>query len=157
VQLARASRDSLNLAPGAIEASGGLLFWNAETGRPYRQVKAATGEVYYKGLNSHWISARALAGRKVPSLIGRGVDPFGDPIAPLWFADARDTAVTRLFEAMSDKDGALASIAMWWGGDAASIENLLKVLKHYLVFNPRFADQAGDALRRHAQFIGFSV
>lgn len=158
VQLARAARAGLAaVTPAMIEQSGGLLFWNAETGRPYRQTKRKTGEVYYRDLNACWTAARALAGRKIPSLIGDGRDPFGDPVPPLFFMDSRDTAVTRLFEAMSDQDGALASIAMWWGGDAASIENLLKVLKHYLVFNPRFADKAGDALRRHAQAVGFSI
>lgn len=156
VQLARAARSGIVNA-NEIGAQDGLLFWNNDTGKPYRQVKQKTGEVYYKDFNEHWNAARRLAAIKVPSLLGEGVDGFGEPNKPLWFQDSRDTAVTRLFEAMSEQDGALASIAMWWGGDSASVEDLLKVLRNYLVLNPGFADKAGEALRKHASKLGFAI
>ncbi|WP_306016209.1 hypothetical protein [Oceanicaulis sp. MMSF_3324] len=156
VQLARAARSGI-VSAAELDRHDGLLFWNNDTGKPYRQVKQKTGEVYYKDFNEHWNAARKLAGRKVPSLIGEGVDGFGEPNKPLWFLDSRDTAVTRLFEAMAEQDGALASIAMWWGGDSASVEDLLKVLRNYLVLNPSFADKAGTALSDHANKLGFAI
>jgi len=155
LRLARAARAGLALTPGRIDATGGLLFWDAATdpARPYRQVKAS-GSVYYKRFNQAWGQARALAALAVPSLQGGHKDPFGNIMPALNFADGRDTAVTRLFEAMEFSESALAPIASWHG---SSVENLLKLLKHYLVLNPVFANRAGDRLEAYAVKIGLRI
>lgn len=133
---------------------GGRLFMDSEYARPYLQVTRKTGLAHYRNANAHWTAARALAGRKVPRLLGKATDPWGDPVPELWFTDSRDTGVTRLFEAFQWRDGALASISRWHGSD---IKTLLHLMKHYLVLNPTFADAGGEALRKHAAAAGFEI
>ena len=158
IDMARAARSGLGvrLSPHDHER---LIFWDAQARLPYRQEKGPNsqtpGQIYFKRLNVQWVKARALAGLLVPSLLGDGLDPFGEPWAPLTLADSRDTGVTRLFEALGmDNEAKLAEIASWHG---SSVENLLSLLKHYLVINPAFADRAGASLERHAKARGFSV
>lgn len=162
IDLARATR--AGLAARGVRLQGGpmgdYLFWDAQAARPYRQVTRANapgvpGLEYFKRLNSHWVAARRLAAHMVPSLDGHGIDAFGEPNRPLTMADSRDTSVTRIFEATgTDNEARLAEIAAWHG---SSVENLLKLLKHYLVINPAFADKAGAALERLALSSGFRV
>jgi len=146
IRLARATR-------AATPIQTDILFIDTDIDQTYIQA-TRTGKLYYRRFNAHWRAARALAGLKVPSLIGRGLDPYGDPVLPLNFSDARDTAVTRLFEAQTGKEGALAEIASWHG---SSVKTLLDLLENYLVLNPRFADRAGDAYRNHAKAVGYKV
>ena len=158
IELARAARSGLNARLPADDIER-LVFYDTEARLPYRQVtgeNATTpGQVYFKRLNSHWIRARAFAGRLQPSLIGQGRDAFGQANKSLTLADSRDTGVTRLFEALgTENEARLAEIASWHG---SSVENLLKLLKHYLVINPTFADKAGAALERQAKATGLKV
>jgi hypothetical protein len=132
----------------------GMLFMDTELARPYLMTSKKTGVTRFRRFNTHWTEARELAGRKIPSLLGGTRDPFGDEIPALCFSDARDTGVTRLFEAMQQQDGALASVSAWHGSD---VETLIKLFRHYLVLNPRFANAAGDALRKHARTMGFAI
>ena len=132
---------------------GDLLIVDAPLRRGYVRV-TPRGVDCFKRFNRVWCAARALAALKVPSLAGGTRNSFGDLVPPLHFADARDTAVTRLFAAMHGQDGALASIATWHG---SGVETLVKLLQHYLVLDPSFADQAGAALGRHARAMGMDI
>jgi len=144
----------LALASRAGCEHGGMLFMDTEMGRPYLMTSKASSVTRFRRFNTHWTQARSLAGQKIPSLLGDTLDPFGDEIPALCFSDARDTGVTRLFEAMQNQDGALASVSAWHGSD---VETLIKLFRHYLVLNPRFANAAGDALRKHAEQMGFAI
>jgi len=156
IPLLKPARQALQLARAARAGSGydgPLLLIDTDCRQPYRQVKA-NGRVYYKRFNTHWNAARALAGRLVPSLTGTTTDRYGDAIPALRFADARDTGVTRLFEAMQGQDGALVAISRWHGSD---VETLIKLLKNYLDASPAFANRAGKALERHARDLGIAI
>ena len=91
--------------------------------------------------NDAWVAYRALAGCIVPSLVGAGLDPLGEPWKPFNAQDCRDTAVSRLSLATDS----LMEIAAWHD---SSPEEIVKLARHYMAITPTHADRGGEKLLR---------
>lgn len=99
----------------------------------------------------HFREARALAARFVPSLIGEGVDDWGDPHQPFTFEDCRDTGITRLLRAGCD----IEQIRSWSNHKSAA--SLRAVADAYMAIDGEIADAAGDKLDTYVTGKGFAV
>lgn len=114
------------------------LIVSEEDGAPYRRARPS-GLVDHRPFNDLWLEYRALAARIEPSLNGEGLDPMGEPWLDFRPQDCRDTACTRLLDAGAD----LAEIASWHG---SSVENVIRLIRHYVAIAPKHAAAAGDKL-----------
>lgn len=109
-----------------------------DDGLPYRRVRPS-GISDHRPFNDLWLEYRALAALIEPSLAGKGLDPMGEPWLDFRPQDCRDTACTRLLDA----GAVLAEIASWHG---SSVENVIRLIRHYVAIAPKHAASAGDKL-----------
>ncbi len=121
-----------------------------QDGRPYWRAKAATGERYHRPFNDDWNRHRALAGVKAPSLLGEGLNRLNEQNLAFRPQDCRDTAVTRLLEAGCE----LAELVTYHG---SSVEEIVRLTKHYIEFAPAHATSAGEKLLKMAEAKGMRV
>lgn len=109
------------------------------------------GPYVQKTHGKHFRAARALAARFVPSLLGEGRDPWGDPITPFTFEDCRDTGITRLFRAGANAE----QVAAW---SAHKDLNALRALADaYISLDAEIADQGGDLLDAYTRQKGLVI
>ncbi|WOI54326.1 hypothetical protein [Parvularcula sp. LCG005] len=124
------------------------LVINEHDGRPYWRIEGKDQVRKHKPFNEEWNARRALAGQLVPSLIGEGIDPLGDPWTAFNAQDCRDTAVTRLFAAGCS----VPEVASWHGSNDLSL-----LVAHYLKIMPTDAVEAGEKLSTLAEREGWKV
>lgn len=117
------------------------LIVNEDDGQPYWREREASGVRDHRPFNEIWNDYRALAAKFAPSLAGEGLDPLGEPWLDFRPQDCRDTAVTRLMSAGCD----LAQIASWHG---SSVDNVIKLARHYIQIAPDHAAAAGEKLEK---------
>lgn len=125
------------------------LVISEQDGRPYWREKAS-GERYHRPYNDAWNAHRDLAARAAPSLKGEGLNRLNKPNLEFRPQDCRDTAVTRLLEAGCE----LAELVTWHG---SSVEEIVRLTKHYMEFAPSFATAAGEKLLKMAEARGMRV
>lgn len=120
-----------------------------DDGLPYRRARPS-GLVDHRPFNDLWLEYRAVAALIEPSLAGGGVDPLGEPWLDFRPQDCRDTACTRLLDAGAD----LAEIASWHG---SSVENVIRLIRHYVAIAPKHAAAAGDKLEAFRKKVGIGA
>lgn len=99
----------------------------------------------------HFREARALAARFVPSLIGEGLDDWGQPFKPFTFEDCRDTGITRLLRAGCTID----EIISW--SNHRSANSLRALAAAYLSADGEIADQVGEKLDAYVTAQGLAI
>ena len=95
--------------------------------------------------DNRWRAHRALAGQKVPSLIGEGIDPLGRPWTAFRAQDTRDTAATRIYRATG---GDLEALSLYHGSSPAALVDLMR---HYVEIDPTDALGVGRQLEAYAK------
>lgn len=125
------------------------LIVSEEDGLSYRRARPS-GLVDHRPFNDLWLQYRALAARLEPSLEGKGRDPLGEPWLDFRPQDCRDTACTRLLDAGCE----LPEIAAWHG---SSVENVIRLIRHYVAIAPKHAATAGDKLEAYRKKGGISA
>jgi len=117
------------------------LVLNPNVDAPYSQ----------KTHGKHFREARALAAQFAPSLIGEGLDDWGQPFKSFTFEDCRDTGLTRLLRA----DCTIDEIISW--SNHRSANSLRELATSYLATDGIIADRVGDKLDTYVNEQGFAI
>lgn len=99
----------------------------------------------------HFREARAFAANIHPTLIGEGLDDWGEPIPAFTFEDCRDAGITRLFAS-----GCTVEEAVSWSNHKDA-DTLRALHAAYYELGADVADAAGAKLMAHARKKGIKV
>jgi len=99
----------------------------------------------------HFRAARSLAARFTPSLIGEGLDDWGEPNKTFTFEDCRDTAITRLLRAGCSID----EIISW--SNHRSANSLRSLAQSYLASDGQVADRVGEKVNAYVKAEGIAI
>lgn len=99
----------------------------------------------------HFREARALAGKMLPSLLGEGIDDWGQPHKTFTFEDCRDTGITRLLRAGCS----IEQVASW--SNHKDVNALRALASSYMDLTGEVADAAGDNLAAYAEKKAFRL